>query len=108
MNAIEGLTQQESIVLALVAQGKRNAAIAQELYLSVRTVESHLSSIYQKLEISSRTEAAIYALESGLLPKPKLRETHEDRLTTSAYHKVTSGIPRSQSESGTTELETSK
>ena len=69
MNAIEDLTNQEGNVLALVAQGRRNAEIAQELYLSVRTVESHLYSIFKKLRITSRTEAAIYAFESGLFLK---------------------------------------
>ena len=72
------LTKQERIVLALVAQGKRNAEIAQELYVSVRTVESHLRSIFQKLEISSRTEVAIYAFQSGLLSKPKITKTRDD------------------------------
>ena len=66
MSGIDRLTHQESIVLALVAQGKRNAEIAQELYLSVRTVESHIHRILQKLKLSSRTEAAIYVLQSGL------------------------------------------
>jgi DNA-binding NarL/FixJ family response regulator len=61
MNARDSLTKQESQVLALVAQGRRNAEIAQELYLSIRTVESHLYRIFQKLNVSSRTEAAIYA-----------------------------------------------
>ena len=66
MNAINDLTKQERIVLTLVAQGKRNAQIAQTLYLSVRTVESHVYRICQKLELSSRTEAALYAVKSGL------------------------------------------
>jgi two-component system, NarL family, response regulator LiaR len=67
MNNLQDLTKQERIVLALVAQGKRNAQIAQALYLSVRTVESHVYSICQKLDISTRTEAAIYALRSDFL-----------------------------------------
>ena len=71
MNAINDLTKQESNVLALVAQGRRNAEIAQELYLSIRTVESHIYRILQKLNVSSRTEAAIYALHTGLLAKPE-------------------------------------
>ena len=88
MNVINDLTKQESIVLALVAQGKRNAEIAQELYLSVRTVESHLRSIFQKLEISSRTEAAIYAHESGWLSKPKFSGTTGDREDRRNYYKT--------------------
>jgi NarL family two-component system response regulator LiaR len=80
MSVNDDLTRQESNILALVAQGKRNTEIAQELYLSIRTVESHIYRIFQKLKISSRTEAAIYALESGLLSNQtsmKLRTTSE-------------------------------
>ena len=88
MSTKDDLTRQESNVLALVAQGKRNAQIARELYLSVRTVESHLRNIFQKLEISSRTEAAIYALESGLLSRPKFSGTAEDGADRQAYYKV--------------------
>jgi DNA-binding NarL/FixJ family response regulator len=80
MSVNDDLTRQESNILALVAQGKRNTEIAQELYLSIRTVESHIYRIFQKLKISSRTEAAIYALERGLLSNQtsmKLRTTSE-------------------------------
>jgi DNA-binding NarL/FixJ family response regulator len=79
MNAINDLTKQEGNVLALVAQGRRNADIAQELYLSVRTVETHLYNIFKKLRISSRTEAVIYAFESGLLSKPEFSGTTQGR-----------------------------
>lgn len=78
MSAIHDLTKQESVVLALVAQGKRNAEIARELYLSVNTIETHLYRIFQKLNVSSRTEAAIYALQSGLLSKPDVMGTIHD------------------------------
>jgi NarL family two-component system response regulator LiaR len=78
MSAINDLTRQESIVLALVAQGKRNADIARELFLSIHTVESHIYRIFQKLQVTSRTEAAIYALESGLFSKPKFNGTTGD------------------------------
>ena len=88
MSAKDDLTRQESNVLALVAQGKRNAEIARELYLSVHTVESHLYRIFQKLKISSRTEAAIYALESGLLSKPKFNGTTDDSETRHNYHEA--------------------
>ncbi len=86
MSAKDDLTRQESNVLALVAQGKRNAEIAKELYLSVHTVESHLYRIFQKLNISSRTEAAIYALESGLFSKPKINGTTDDTAMGHTYH----------------------
>lgn len=67
MRLLEELTTQEYRVLALVAQGWRNATIAQELCISTRTVENHLVHIFDKLAVSSRTEAVIFALKAGLL-----------------------------------------
>jgi NarL family two-component system response regulator LiaR len=64
--AAEALTDRETDVLGLVAQGRSNKAIAAELHLSERTVRSHVSSILAKLHLSSRTEAALYALRTGL------------------------------------------
>jgi DNA-binding NarL/FixJ family response regulator len=66
MNAVQTLTRQERVILALVARGWRNARIAQELVISTRTVESHLYRIFDKLGVSSRTEAAIFSMKSGL------------------------------------------
>ena len=57
------LTDRESQVLELVARGKTNMAIAQELFVSNRTVERHLSNIFTKLGVSTRTAAAAYAFE---------------------------------------------
>ena len=56
MRTLDDLTNQEHRVLTLVAQGRRNARIAQELCISERTVENHLTSTYAKLGISSRPE----------------------------------------------------
>ena len=67
MNTMDELTKQEKVVLAFVAKGWRTAKIAQELYLSPRTVETHLAHIYSKLDVSSRTEAAVYALRTNLI-----------------------------------------
>ena len=64
--AAEALTDRETEVLGLVAQGRSNKSIAAELHLSERTVRSHVSSILAKLHLSSRTEAALYALRTGL------------------------------------------
>jgi DNA-binding CsgD family transcriptional regulator len=61
-----GLTKREMQVLALVAAGKSNRAIATELFLSERTVERHLSNILAKLGVGSRTAAAAYAFERGI------------------------------------------
>ena len=54
-------------MLSLVAQGRTNSDIASVLVLSPKTVERHLSNIFLKLEVSSRTAAAAYAHEHGLL-----------------------------------------
>ena len=61
---IEPLTDRERKVLQLVAQGLSNKDIAQKLYLSVRTVEGHLANIYGKLQVKSRTEAALWAMQN--------------------------------------------
>ncbi len=61
-----GLTKREVQVLALVAAGKSNRAIATELFLSEKTVERHLSNIFAKLGVGSRTAAAAYAFERGI------------------------------------------
>jgi predicted ATPase/DNA-binding CsgD family transcriptional regulator len=62
-----GLSEREVEVLRLVATGLTNAEVAQKLFLSSRTVEWHLGSIYRKLGFHSRTEAARFAVEHGLL-----------------------------------------
>jgi DNA-binding CsgD family transcriptional regulator len=62
-----GLTRREAEVLRLVARGMSNAQVAQELYLSPRTVNGHLNSIYRKLELTSRSAAVRFALEHGLV-----------------------------------------
>jgi two-component system, NarL family, response regulator NreC len=53
-------------VLRLIALGHTNTEIAEQLYLSVRTVETHRSHIQQKLSLTSRAELVGYALERGL------------------------------------------
>ena len=62
---LEPLTEREGEVLHLLAEGMTNKAIAQELTLSVRTVEAHLRSVYSKLSVDSRTEAALWAVRNG-------------------------------------------
>jgi two-component system, NarL family, response regulator NreC len=54
-------------VLRLIALGHTNNEIAEQLYLSVRTVESHRAHIQQKLAMSTRSELVRYAIERGLI-----------------------------------------
>src|ERR671935_715276 len=63
----DDLTEREVEVLRLIALGHTNAEIASQLYLSVRTVESHRAHIQQKTRRSSRAELVRYALEHGLV-----------------------------------------
>jgi len=59
------LSERESDVLKLAAKGMSNKDIAEELHLSIRTVESHLGYIFNKLGVGSRTEAVIQAMKRG-------------------------------------------
>ena len=63
--AIEPLTEGEMAVLRLVAQGVDNQDIAQALNYSVYTVANRLRTIYEKLHVTNRTQAALYALRQG-------------------------------------------
>lgn len=64
------LTPRERDILALVAQGDDNKAIALKLSLSEKTVGNRLSEIFQKLGVTNRTQAAIVAVQRGLVPPP--------------------------------------
>jgi ATP/maltotriose-dependent transcriptional regulator MalT len=65
--AVHGLSARELEVLRLVAAGKSNRTIAAELFISGRTVERHISNIFSKLNVSSRTAATAYAYENQLV-----------------------------------------
>jgi len=62
------LSEREREVLALLAQGVPNKEIAARLYITERTVKAHVSSLFNKLGVNSRTEAVAVALRGGLLP----------------------------------------
>ena len=64
------LTEREREILALVAQGKANKEIAAELVISERTARTHVSNILSKLDLTSRTQAALWAVREGLVPPP--------------------------------------
>jgi two-component system response regulator NreC len=65
--APDGLSEREVDVLRLIALGHTNAEIAEQLFLSVRTVETHRAHIQQKLRLSTRAELVGYALDRGLI-----------------------------------------
>ena len=61
------LSEREVEVLRLLAAGKDNAEIAQELFISPKTVKNHISNILMKLQIGNRIQAAVYAVRSGIV-----------------------------------------
>lgn len=62
----EQLTDREMEVLLLMAKGKANQEIADELYIALKTVKTHVSNILAKLEVQDRTQAVVYAFQNGL------------------------------------------
>jgi DNA-binding NarL/FixJ family response regulator len=62
-----GLSEREIEVLRLLAEGKGNAEIAQELFISPKTVKNHIASILMKLQIENRIQAAVYAVRTGII-----------------------------------------
>lgn len=65
--SIEQLTEREIEVLKLAAKGMSNREIADELFISVRTVQVHLTNVFNKLGVGSRVEAILYGLRAGWL-----------------------------------------
>jgi NarL family two-component system response regulator LiaR len=63
----DGLTDREREVLTLIARGLPNKLIARELSISEKTVKTHVSSILAKLGLTDRTQAALFAVRSGLV-----------------------------------------
>jgi DNA-binding NarL/FixJ family response regulator len=61
------LTDREREVLKLIGNGKRNREIAEELFISEKTVKNHVSNIFWKLQVNDRTEAALFAARQGLV-----------------------------------------
>lgn len=62
----ESLTPREKEVLVLIRDGLTNREIAKKLFLSEKTVKNHLNNIFKKIEVSDRTNAALYAIKNGI------------------------------------------
>ncbi|NEW62081.1 response regulator [Granulicatella sp. zg-ZJ] len=63
----EDLTLRENEVLLLIAQGYSNQEIAEKLFITLKTVKTHVSNVLSKLEVEDRTQATIYAFKKGLV-----------------------------------------
>jgi DNA-binding NarL/FixJ family response regulator len=64
--AFPELTEREEEILDLIAGGRSNQEIAERLFLSLKTVQNHVSNIFRKLQVADRTQAALRAREAGL------------------------------------------
>jgi len=75
------LSDREIEVLRLVGQGKSNKEIAMDLDISVNTVKVHIGNIFQKISVTSRTEATLFAIEHGIIKSPANQITEEEQVT---------------------------
>lgn len=73
---IPTLTDREREITALVREGMTNAEIGRELYLSPRTVQSHIATAMDKLAVGSRTGLAVRAIRLGLVPLHRHEAPH--------------------------------
>ena len=74
----EQLSDREMEVLKLASKGMSNKDIAKELFLTVRTVKAHLTNIFNKLDVASRTEAIVKGVREGWLTLEDIPEEHID------------------------------
>jgi DNA-binding NarL/FixJ family response regulator len=68
--AFPELTEREEEILTLIARGRSNAEISSELFLSLKTVQNHVSNIFRKLQVADRVQAALRARAAGLGEDP--------------------------------------
>jgi two-component system response regulator DegU len=64
-----GLTQRELEIINYIASGQTNKEIADQLFISEKTVKNHVSSILRKMALDDRTQVAIYAYKKGMIPR---------------------------------------
>ena len=64
---IDSLTKRKLEILKLIAQGLLNKEIAAMLNISERTVKNHISNIFKKIDVSDRTQAAVFAIKNGIV-----------------------------------------
>lgn len=69
--ALDALTPREREVFFLASRGLKNAEIADELYLSEKTIKTHLRNIYNKLNLASKAELRLFAVKMGLTSEPE-------------------------------------
>lgn len=84
------LSEREREILQLVSQGKSNKQIALDLFISVNTVKVHVSNIYEKIGVASRTEATLYAIENRIIPNPDPASINRIAATTEGEPVITS------------------
>jgi two-component system, NarL family, response regulator LiaR len=70
----QALTDRETEVLKLLARGRANKEIGRELFVEEKTVKAHVSAILRKLGVTSRTQAALHAIRTGLVSMDELNE----------------------------------
>jgi DNA-binding NarL/FixJ family response regulator len=74
----ESLTQRETDILELLAEGRSNREIARALFLSEKTVKAHLAAVFRKLGVANRTQAAMAAVGMGLGPTRRPAEDDDE------------------------------
>jgi ATP/maltotriose-dependent transcriptional regulator MalT len=80
------LTEREQEILRLVATGTSNKDIAQQLFISSNTVKVHLRNIFAKINVTTRTEAAMYAVQIGLVKSPAASEQEGGSVKAEGQH----------------------
>jgi DNA-binding NarL/FixJ family response regulator len=65
---VEGLTDREAEILALITQGKSNAEVAKLTFLSPNTIKSYIRTVYRKIDVDSRTKAVLWGVGHGFTP----------------------------------------